>query len=295
MHFIPTAMRGPLFMIVSTGSYVISDSMMKLATSGLPPYEVLVLRGLAATIWGIPLLLALGYGRELAMVVDRRVLLRNVFELGAILAYVVALANMQIADSTALGQITPLLLLVGTSILFGERIGGVRMALIGLGFLGALMVVQPTMQGVSVYALLALANAVLSAARDLAGRRVAAHVPGMIVAISAVLVVLGGAGIAHLVFEAWVVPETHHLLLMAGAGFFLIFGHFFIFMAYRVGPTSVVAPFYYCFTVWAVISGLLVFQQLPNALAICGILLVVASGLTIVSLDERRRRLTVVA
>ena len=295
MHFIPTAIRGPLFMIVSTGSYVISDSMMKLATSGLPPYEVLVLRGLAATIWGIPLLLALGYGRELALVVDRRVLLRNVFELGAILAYVVALANMQIADSTALGQITPLLLLVGTSILFGERIGGVRMALIGLGFLGALMVVQPTMQGVSVYALLALANAVLSAARDLAGRRVAAHVPGMIVAISAVLVVLGGAGIAHLVFEAWVVPETHHLLLMAGAGFFLIFGHFFIFMAYRVGPTSVVAPFYYCFTVWAVISGLLVFQQLPNALAICGILLVVASGLTIVSLDERRRRLTVVA
>jgi drug/metabolite transporter (DMT)-like permease len=295
MHFIPTAIRGPLFMIVSTGSYVISDSMMKLATSGLPPYEVLVLRGLAATIWGIPLLLALGYGRKLAMVVDRRVLLRNVFELGAILAYVVALANMQIADSTALGQITPLLLLVGTSILFGERIGGVRMALIGLGFLGALMVVQPTMQGVSVYALLALANAVLSAARDLAGRRVAAHVPGMIVAISAVLVVLGGAGIAHLVFEAWVVPETHHLLLMAGAGFFLIFGHFFIFMAYRVGPTSVVAPFYYCFTVWAVISGLLVFQQLPNALAICGILLVVASGLTIVSLDERRRRLTVVA
>jgi drug/metabolite transporter (DMT)-like permease len=295
MHFIPTAIRGPLFMIVSTGSYVINDSMMKLATSGLPPYEVLVLRGLAATIWGIPLLLALGYGRKLAMVVDRRVLLRNVFELGAILAYVVALANMQIADSTALGQITPLLLLVGTSILFGERIGGVRMALIGLGFLGALMVVQPTMQGVSVYALLALANAVLSAARDLAGRRVAAHVPGMIVAISAVLVVLGGAGIAHLVFEAWVVPETHHLLLMAGAGFFLIFGHFFIFMAYRVGPTSVVAPFYYCFTVWAVISGLLVFQQLPNALAICGILLVVASGLTIVSLDERRRRLTVVA
>src|SRR6185503_10485034 len=99
MHFIPTAIRGPLFMIVSTGSYVISDSMMKLATSRLPPYEVLVLRGLAATIWGIPLLLALGYGRKLAMVVDRRVLLRNVFELGAILAYVVALANMQIADS----------------------------------------------------------------------------------------------------------------------------------------------------------------------------------------------------
>ena len=49
MHFIPSAIRGPLFMIVSTGSYVVNDTMMKLATVGLPPYEVLLLRGVAAT------------------------------------------------------------------------------------------------------------------------------------------------------------------------------------------------------------------------------------------------------
>lgn len=295
MHFIPITIRGPLFMIVSTGSYLVNDTMMKLATSGLPPYEVLFLRGVAASLWGFPLLFLLGYARQVPLILDKRVLGRNVLELAAILCYVVALANMQIADSTALGQITPLLMLVGSSILFGERIGGVRMALIGLGFIGALMVAQPTMQGISVYALLALGNAALAAARDLAGRRVAAEVPGMIVAISAVVVVLAGAGIAHLVSEQWVMPETRHLLLIGGAGLFLIFGHFFIFMAYRVGPTSLVAPFYYCFTVWAVISGLVVFGQFPNALAVCGILLVVASGLTIVSLDERRRRLTVVA
>ncbi|MER8478464.1 DMT family transporter [Mesorhizobium sp. M1163] len=282
-------------MVVSTGSYIVNDTMMKLATAGLPPYEVLFLRGAAATLWGIPLLFMLGYGKQIPLILDAKVLRRNLLELGAILCYVVALANMQIADSTALGQITPLLMLVGSSILFGERIGGVRLALIGLGFIGGVMVAQPTMQGISVYALLALGNAALSAARDLAGRKVAAEVPGMVVAISAVVVVLAGAGVAHLLSEQWVVPETHHLLLMAGAGLFLIFGHFFIFMAYRVGPTSVVAPFYYCFTVWAVISGLVVFRQLPNALAICGILLVVASGLTIVSLDERKRRLTVVA
>ncbi|MER8702830.1 DMT family transporter [Mesorhizobium sp. M1273] len=282
-------------MVVSTGSYIVNDTMMKLATAGLPPYEVLFLRGAAATLWGFPLLFMLGYGKQIPLILDAKVLRRNMLELGAILCYVVALANMQIADSTALGQITPLLMLVGSSMLFGERIGGLRLALIGLGFIGAVMVAQPTMQGISVYALLALGNAALSAARDLAGRKVAADVPGMVVAISAVIVVLAGAGVAHLVSEQWVVPEIRHLLLMGGAGLFLIFGHFFIFMAYRVGPTSVVAPFYYCFTVWAVISGLVVFRQLPNALAIGGILLVVASGLTIVSLDERKRRLTVVA
>jgi drug/metabolite transporter (DMT)-like permease len=62
-----------------------------------------------------------------------------------------------------------------------------------------------------------------------------------------------------------------------------------------VGATGTVAPFYYCFSVWAVISGLAVFGQFPNALALGGIALVITSGLAIVALDGRRRRLTVVA
>ena len=66
-------------------------------------------------------------------------------------------------------------------------------------------------------------------------------------------------------------------------------------MAYRVGPTRVVAPFYYCFTVWAVISGVAVFGELPNALALVGMMLVIGSGLAIVLIDERKRRLVPVA
>jgi drug/metabolite transporter (DMT)-like permease len=280
-------------MILATGSYVVNDTMMKLATAGLPPYEVLLLRGVAATLWSIPLLLLAGYGKQVPLMFEKRVLIRNLFETAAILAYVVALANMPIADSSALGQVTPLLVIVGASLFFRERIGAVRLGLIGLGFVGALMIAQPTLQGISIFALLALANAAFGAARDLTGQRVPAKVPGMIVAVSAVLVVLLGAGLAHLLLERWITPEPQHLLLMAGAGLFLIFGHFFIFMAYRVGPTGVVAPFFYCFTVWAVISGLLVFGELPNPLAIGGILLVVASGLVIVTLDQRKQRLVV--
>lgn len=278
-------------MVVSTCSYVINDSLMKLATEGLPPYEVLFLRGVAASLLGLPLLFVLGYGAKLPLLFERRVLGRNLAETGAILCYIVALAHMPIADASALGQVTPLLVLLGASLLFRERIGGVRMALIGCGFIGALMVAQPTMEGISIYAVLALANAVLCAVRDLAGRRIAAEVPGMIVAMSAVVVVLIGAGAMHLVTEQWVMPDPSHLLLLLGAGFFLIFGHFFIFMAYRVGPTGVVAPFYYFFTFWAVLSGLVIFNQFPNPLAISGMALVVLSGLAVVFLDNRRRRL----
>src|SRR5215475_3345436 len=111
-------------MIVSTGSYLVNDTMMKLATAGLPPYEVLFLRGFVAAMCGFPLLFILGYGRQVRLIFDRWVLCRNLLELAGVLCYVVALAHMQIADSTALGQITPLLVLAGASFLFGNRISG---------------------------------------------------------------------------------------------------------------------------------------------------------------------------
>jgi drug/metabolite transporter (DMT)-like permease len=282
-------------MVIATGSYLVNDTFMKLATVGLPPYEVLFLRGVMASLWGLPLLFILGYGKQAPLIFSPRVLFRNMFELAAILVYIVALANMPIADATALGQLTPLLMILGASILFREKIGGLRMALIGLGFFGAVMVAQPTMSGVSPYVLMALGNAIFCAARDIAGRRIGAEVPGMIVAMSAVVVVLIGSGTMHLLTETWVMPQLNHLLLLAGSGLFLVFGHFFIFMSYRVGQTAMVAPFYYFFTFWAVISGLVVFGQFPNALAISGIVLVVVSGVAVVLLGERARRLAPVA
>jgi drug/metabolite transporter (DMT)-like permease len=281
---------GPLLMVLSTGSYVVNDTMMKLATEGLPPYETLTLRGIAAVLWGLPLLLALGYRRQMGMMFERRVLARNLCETGGILCYVVALANMPIADVVALGQITPLLVILGAAFLLGERVGPLRMALIGLGFVGALMVAQPGGGGISVFALLALGNAVFCAARDLVGRQVPAVVPGLVVALSAAVVVLGGALVAHLLTETWVPPTPRGFLLLLAAGLFLMGGHFCVFMSYRIGPTRTVAPFFYAFTLWAVIAGVLVFGALPNALALAGIAIVTASGLAVVMLDGRARR-----
>ena len=58
---------------------------------------------------------------------------------------------------------------------------------------------------------------------------------------------------------------------------------------YELGSAPVVAPFYYTFSVWAVISGLVVFREFPDTLAVWGILLITGSGLLIVMLDRRRK------
>jgi drug/metabolite transporter (DMT)-like permease len=288
-------LRGIALMVLATCAFVINDSFLKLVTDGLPPFQTLFLRGVSASVWCLPLLLVTGNLRRLPQVVDRWVVARNAMELFAVLCFVVALAHMPIADIIAITQVAPMLLLIGVAVVYGERIGALRMVLIALGFVGALLVAQPGGAGLSPYAVLGFGTALGIALREIIARRVPAAIPGPVVATSAVLVVMAGALVAHLLFEQWVMPDGRHLLLLLASGFFLTIGHLCIFLAYRHGTTAAVAPFFYMFTVWAVISGLVVFGTFPNALAIAGILLILGSGVVIVTLDERRRRLLVVA
>lgn len=282
--------RGALFMVCSTGSYIVSDTFMKLATAGLPPYEVLLLRGVSATVCGMFLLSFLRQWHVVPKIFNRWVSLRNLIELASVLCYIVALANMPIANVAALTQITPLIVLVGAALFFRERLSGMSMTLIMIGFVGAIMVAQPTKEGLSLFALLALGNAIFGAIRDLVGRRVPATVPGILVAFGASVLVLIGSIAIHLTLEKTIVPSTTHVLLLAGSGLFLFAGHYLLFTAYRLGPTAIVAPYYYFFTVWALIAGVMVFGTLPNSMAISGIVFVIVSGVAIVLFDRSRAR-----
>lgn len=282
-------LRGIAFMVLSTAFFSANDAFMKLATVGLPPFEVLFLRGLAASLWALPVVLLTGNAPALPKVINRWVLLRNGFELMAVLCFVIALANMPIADVTALGQISPMLLLLGVGVLYRDPIGWVRAVLIAIGFIGAICVAQPGANGISVFAILGLGCAVGTAFRDIAGRKVDTAIPTLVVAYGTLLLVMVGAGIASLLFEHWVMPDGQHLLFLACSGLLLSLGHFFIFLSYRTGATAAVAPFYYMFAIWAVCSGALVFGTFPNTLALVGIGLIVASGVAVVLVDVRKR------
>lgn len=288
-------LRGIALMVLATASFVTNDTMMKVVTFDLPPLEVLFLRGVFAVMWSLPMVLVFGHGRKLRLLLNRWVSLRNLFEIGAVVCFIIALANMPIADITAMGQTAPMFLLLGVAVFFGEKVGRLRMALIALGFVGALMIVQPTGAAFTPFALLGFGVALGTAARDLVVRKLHMDIPAMAVAFSTNVSVMLAAWIGTFFFEDWVMPQLSHLLLLCGAGLFLAIGHVLIFQAYRTGSTGAVAPFFYAFTVWALISGVIVFGTVPNLLAIGGILLIVASGITVVLLDRRRKRLLVTA
>jgi drug/metabolite transporter (DMT)-like permease len=282
--------RGVAAMLAATASFVICDSFMKLATESLPPFEVLFLRGVAASLASAGLLVVLGDWRFASGALEVGPLLRAAAETLSVLCYIVALALLPIADVIAILQTAPLLLIVGAALVFGERIGPARLALVLVGFAGALMVAQPGPSGISSAALLAFVSALLIAARDLIGRGVPAHIPVMVVTFATNVMVMLAAAASSVGLETWAAPSGRNVAFLGLAGLFVTFGHAGIILAYRLSRTATVAPFFYSFALWAVLAGLIVWRALPNALALAGIVVIVASGIAIVLIDQRRGR-----
>jgi len=281
-------LSGIAAMLAATAVFVLGDSFMKLVTEAVPPFEVLFLRGLAASAACAVLLAARGEWRAIVGAVHGRVLLRAAGETLSVLCYIVALARMPIADVIAILQTAPLILIVCAAVLLRERVGPARIALVLLGFAGALMVAQPNAGGISPAALLAFASALLIAARDLFGRSVPATIPVTVVVLATTLVVTTAAGTMSLWVETWVAPSGGHLTYLGAAGLLVTLGHAGLLLAYRLGRTALIAPFFYSFALWGVVAGVVVWGALPNPLALTGIALIVMSGIAIVALDRRQ-------
>lgn len=278
---------GVAAMLAATAVFVIGDCLMKLVAETLPPFEVLFVRGLAASVACAVLLALRGEWVAAAGALHGRVLLRAAAETLSVLCYIVALARMPIADVVAILQTAPLILIVGAALLLREQVGALRIGLVLLGFAGALMVAQPDAAGLSPAALLAFASALLIAARDLVGRKVPGRIPVTVAVLATTLMVTAAAGALSFRFERWVAPSGRHLAYLGAAGVLVTLGHAGLMLAYRIGRTALIAPFFYSFAVWGLVAGILVWGAWPNPAALAGITLIVLSGVAIVALDRR--------
>lgn len=277
-------------MVLAMGTFIASDSLMKLALVDAPLFQLVFMRGFAAVTLCLVLIVASDQGRHLHRMFNRWLVARGLCEAVANFAFVYAIYHMALADVTAIAQTCPLLVLLGAWLFFGERLGAMRLTLIGLGIAGALLVAQPGTSAASPYAVLGFLTAVAAATRDLITRRVPHSMPALVVAFTVMVILMMAGGIGMLMFETPVPPQPRHLLLMALAGVLMIVGHSLIFIAYRIAEARTVAPFMYTLTIWAVLFGFIFFRDVPNLLAIMGMALVVAAGLLIIVLDSRQRQ-----
>jgi drug/metabolite transporter (DMT)-like permease len=279
---------GVAAMVSATGLFIISDTMMKLVAHELQTFQVLFMRGLFGFISCLGLVAVSGQLADLRGALHWRSIVRAVCETSGTFFYMVALSNMPIADAIAIGQTAPLLVIIALCVIFRERIGPLRLILVCTGFLGAVLVAQPDGSGLSPAAIFAFLTAMTVATRDLVARGVPTTIPPFVVTLMTTVILTLATGYATVTNEIWIAPQAWQWLTMAGSGFIVTIGQIAIFMSYRRAPASLVAPYYYSFTLWAVAAGYIVWREVPNTLALAGMALIVVSGLALLFIRAKR-------
>ena len=197
---------------------------------------------------------------------------------------------MPMADTVALFFTAPLFITIAAALVFKERIGPTNLLALGAGFAGMLMIFNPSASvfdpaallpvlGALGYALTQLATRVLGRTETAGAMTFWGNLTFLASALALAAVFGNGAydGATHpsLAFltRGWQPMPTRDLLLFMACGLIASIGLSLLTYAYRVAPSSSVAPFEYSFIIWGVLWGWLFWAQLPTTLAWAGIAL----------------------
>lgn len=271
--------KGALAMMASMALFTFNDAAMRMLAGDVPFFQAIFLRGLGTCIL-LPLLAyALGAlrfdmsGRDWGLT-----LLRTLSEVVAAYLFITALWNAPIANVTAILQALPLTVSLGGAVFLGEPIGWRRMLAILVGFVGVLFIVQPGAEGFNIYSVYALGAVVAVTIRDLSSRRLSKSVPSLTVAVVGALGITLFSGLGTL-SENWVMPSASAWGLLLFAILTIMCAYVFSVITMRVGEIGAVTPFRYTGLLWAILLGVVLFDEVPDHMTLIGSAIVVATGL----------------
>lgn len=287
MLAICTMWQALIIMFIAMSMIPAGDTAGKLLSSAheASPLYVAWSRFVIGSLIALPLVRA----GTLRLMRDWRIWLRAMLLTGGITNIQFALQTAPVADVFAAFFVGPIFSYVLSVVLLKERVTPLRSVLMALGFLGVLLVVRPGFQASSGlgFALVAglFYGAFLTASRWLS----AVGRPGSLLFTQLFL-----SAVLMTPFCITLIPPlsgTMMTLTLASA-VFSMGGNFLLLFAYARADATTLAPFVYFQLISAVILGWLVFHDLPDAVTIAGLFLIIGAGLASALLNRRSVKLT---
>jgi drug/metabolite transporter (DMT)-like permease len=201
---------------------------------------------------------------------------RGVLPLLASAAVIVGLTLMPLADLTAIGFASPLLVVALSGALLGERVSNDSWIGVLCGFAGILVIVRPGVGTIAWAAVFPFATAVLFALYQLMTRLVSRGDDPMATLAWTILV-----GLVLTTFAlpfGWRAVEGADWILLALSGVLFALGHFLLIEAFSRAAAAVLAPFTYVQIVAAIVFGIAVFGDVPDLWTLLGTALVILAG-----------------
>ncbi len=273
------------------------DAFAKLAAPHMSVGQIAAARFTVQAAGLLPLALLLGAAHRPDWRELRLHLARAAMILIATGCFFAALRHMPIADAMSIFFVEPFILTLLGGAVLGEVVGWRRLVACGVGFGGALLVIQPRFAALGGVALLPLGTAMFFAVYMLLTRQMARRQHPVTLqaytALAALVLVwpalaLGGPlGIAELTPS---LPSPLHLVYLLGVGVAATIAHLFVSFALRYAPAATIAPLQYLEIVGATTIGFFLFGDLPDATMILGVAVIITSGLYVFFREARHGR-----
>jgi drug/metabolite transporter (DMT)-like permease len=274
------------------------DAVAKLLGQSVPIGQLLLVRFAVQAAILIPLVWLTGRAWRVRGRVLKLALLRTVLHIFGIGAMFSALQHLPLADAVAIAFVMPFIMLLLGKYILGEEVGSRRLLACAVGFIGTLLVVQPSFAEVGWPALLPLIVAVNFSFFMLVTRQIAKQtdpvglqaVSGVmaICLIAPILLVTQSMGFAPLTL---ITPSTGEWALLMSIGLLGTLAHLLMTWSLRYAPSATLAPMQYLEIPVATVIGFVIFSDLPNGLAALGICITIAAGLYIVLRERAIARL----
>lgn len=279
---------GSFWMIASMAAFTVEDAFVKGASATLPVGQILILFGLGGAFVFASLALLQKEPLFAPDVVSRPMRIRALFETVGRLFYILAIALTPLSSATVILQATPLVVVAGAALVFGEKVGWRRWAAIFIGLTGVVIIVQPGTDSFSMLSVLAIIGMIGFAGRDLASRAAPASLSTSILGLYGFLSVV----VAGVIFSIWqgdpfVWPTAWTSFLLAGAVLAGVAAYSCLMKAMRTGEVSAVTPFRYVRLLFGVGAGVMVFGEPLSFSTLLGSAVIVVSGLFILWRGKR--------
>jgi len=274
------AAKGVCIMILGAGVLSMNDAVSKHLVETHPIGQILCLRQTVALAVVLIYVWRTDAWRDLRINDRTGQALRAILHVGGAALIVWALSVLPIATVTAIVFSSPVVVLVFSMRMLGERVSWARWIAVIIGFAGVLAIIRPGGVGFEWALLIPVAAAVASGLRDLMTRRLARSdtsisvlfwASALMVAVTLFTIPLGWQPLT-LSASIWLIVNG---LLNAGA-------HFLMIEALRLGAAGLVSPFRYTAILWATVAGFLVWQEVPDVMTMIGAAMLVVSGVLIV-------------
>jgi drug/metabolite transporter (DMT)-like permease len=284
---------GVVLMLAFCALAPLLDVSAKLAAATIPVAQIVTARFLVQAALMLPVVWIMGLSLHLTPRALGQITLRAVFLILSTYSFVAAISVMPVADALAIAFVEPFILLILGRVLFGDEVGPRRIAASCVGFLGALLVIQPSLAAFGLVALWPLGTAFFFAFYMLSTRAVSGWMhpvamqfhtawTGLAICLP-ILALSDGTGWAQ--FDP-VMPERLEWLWLFGVGFWAAISHMCMTYALKFAPSATLAPLHYLEIVAAVALGYWIFGDFPNALTWAGIAVITGSGLYIISRER---------